>query len=83
MTHDPKTTAPRRRRFKDPAHQALYDSLRADPPPADAVRGQGSSMNAFAVGFTLPDEPCKIWPRGSSSYAAWAAGVDAALEKST
>lgn len=71
-------TRPHRRRFKDPEHQELYDKLRAAPPLADFVRGQGASMNAYAVGRTSPDQPLRIARRGSRAYAAWAAGVDAA-----
>jgi len=65
------------RRFKDAQLQAIYDAWRAKPPAdVEAVRGQSGEGNAYAVGFTAPDEPCRLWSRGSRTYVAWAAGVD-------
>lgn len=66
-----------RRKFKEPLLQQAYDALRDHPPAdVDAVRGSGGIGNAYAVGFTQPDKPNHIFPRGSRSYAGWAAGVD-------
>lgn len=69
------------RRFGDPIHQQIYDALRAAKPlNVEEMRGQGAEGNAYAVGFTLPDQPSHLWRRGTRTYAAWAAGVDNARD---
>ncbi|WGK63490.1 hypothetical protein QAO71_17115 (plasmid) [Halopseudomonas sp. SMJS2] len=42
--------------------------------------GKGGGGNAYAVGYTMPDEPNHLFPPGSRAYARWAAGVDNARE---
>lgn len=42
----------------------------------DRLKGMNSAMNAYVIGYTLPDEPPRLAKRGSQAYAAWAAGVD-------
>jgi hypothetical protein len=66
-----------RRRFQNSHNQEVYDALRATPPAdLDATKGMGSSMNAYVVGFRMPNEPPRLAAPGSEAYAAWAAGVD-------
>lgn len=71
-----------RRRFREPEHQRAYDQLRSMRPDVEAYRGMGGGGNAYAVGYTLPDEPSRLFPRGSRAYAHWAAGVDNARSDS-
>jgi hypothetical protein len=70
----------KRRRFADAKNQTTYDNLRKHPITDAAelrrVRSMNSAMDAYCVGFTLPKEPPRRFPRGSQAYAAWAAGVD-------
>ena len=70
----------KRRRFSFDGHQQIYDELRGRRLSPEQVRGMGGSGNAYAVGYTQPDEPNHIFPRGSRAYAAWAAGVDNAKD---
>lgn len=73
---------PKRRIFAAAEHQAVYDELRAMTPRPDPeqVRGMGGGGNAYAVGYTQPDAPNRLFPRGSRAYAHWAAGVDNARD---
>lgn len=70
----------KRRKFIDARNQETYDNLRKKPitdrKELERVRGMNSSMDAYVVGFTLPYLSPIRFPRGSQSYAAWAAGVD-------
>lgn len=72
----------RRRVFADVRHQQIYDQLRTMRPRPDVerYRGMGGTGNAYAVGYTSPDTPNRMFPRGSRSYVGWAAGVDNARE---
>lgn len=70
----------KRRTFADPRMQALYDELRAMRPDPEKVRGKGGGGNAYAVGYTQPDKPNYIFPKGSRAYVHWAAGVDNAAD---
>lgn len=62
------------RRFKDKPLQELYDKYSANPP----IRQSRVLVSDYWRGFDHPDSPQSLSPRGSASYAAWAAGVDAA-----
>jgi len=62
------------RKFASPKHQALYDLFRRDPPTAGFGGGNAA---AYRFGFANPEKPAKH-VRGSTAYAAWAAGVDTA-----
>jgi len=70
----------KRRTYAEPRLQLLYDELRAKRPDPAKVRGAGGIGNAYAVGYTKPDAANHLFPRGSRSYVAWAAGVDNAQE---
>lgn len=70
----------KRRTFTEPRMQLLYDELRDQRPDPAKVRGAGGIGNAYAVGYTQPDATNHLFPRGSRSYVAWAAGVDNAQD---
>lgn len=70
----------KRRKFKEPSHQASYDGLRAMRPDPEKYRGMGGGGSAYAVGYTQPDMPNRLYSRGSKAYAHWAAGVDNARD---
>jgi hypothetical protein len=70
----------KRRIFSHYEHQRAYDLLRGMRPDVEEYRGMGGGGNAYAVGYTMPDAPNRIFPRGSKSYAHWAAGVDNARD---
>lgn len=70
----------KRRTYTEPRLQLLYDELRAKRPDPAKVRGAGGIGNAYAVGYTKPDAANRLFPRGSRSYVAWAAGVDNAQD---
>ncbi len=66
----------KRRVFKNPTQQSIYDTLRNNPPEDPAAqRGQGGISNAYFVGFTYPAMKSR-WLRTSMAHAGWAAGVD-------
>jgi hypothetical protein len=67
---------PKRRKFKESLLQRTYDELRSVRLDPEQVRGMGGDGNAYAVGYTRPHEQNRLFPKGSKSYAAWAAGVD-------
>lgn len=47
----------------------------------DKVRGKGGGGdNAYAVGYTQPVAPNRLFQRGSRAYAHWAAGVNSARD---
>lgn len=71
---------PKRRNFAAKQHQLVYDELRTMRPDPERVRGMGGGGNAYAVGYTQPDEPNHLFPRGSRAYVHWAAGVDNARD---
>ncbi len=71
---------PKRRTYTETRLQQLYDELRAERPDPAKVRGAGGVGNAYAVGYTQPEQPCRIFPKGSRAYVAWAAGVDNARD---
>jgi hypothetical protein len=62
----------RRRQFADAKLQAIYDLFRSPGAPA---RFGGGNAAAYRAGLANPDKPAKH-VRGSTAYAAWAAGVD-------
>lgn len=70
----------KRRTYTEPRLQLLYDELRAQRPDPAKVRGAGGIGNAYAVGYTQPDAANHLFPHGSRSYVAWAAGVDNAQD---
>ena len=70
----------KRRTYTEPRLQLLYVELRAKRPDPAKVRGAGGIGNAYAVGYTKPDADNRLFPRGSRSYVAWAAGVDNAQD---
>ncbi|OCC05133.1 hypothetical protein BA190_09460 [Labrys sp. WJW] len=57
-------------------HQQVYDQLREMRPDVEKYRGMGGGGNAYAVGYSMPDEPNHLFPPGSKAYVQWAAGVD-------
>jgi len=65
-----------RRKFSNPKHQYLYDLFRSPNAP---VGFGGGNAAAYRFGLTNPNKPAKHI-RGSTAYAAWAAGVDTARE---
>ena len=72
----------KRRKFSNANHQSVYDELRAMRPRPDPemYRGMGSGGNAYAIGYTKPNEPNRLFPAGTRAYAHWAAGVDNAMD---
>lgn len=74
----------KRRIFKDPRHQKIYDELREHGPDTDRElqkwRGMNGSCNAYVIGFTLPGHPPHLMLRRSDAYAAWCAGKDNAKD---
>lgn len=70
----------KRRKFADPTHQSSYDALRRMRPNVEEYNAMGGGGNAYAVGYTSPDQPARIFPKGSKSYAHWCAGVDNATD---
>lgn len=72
----------KRRKFVNVSLQAAYDELRAMRPRPDPekYRGMGGGGNAYAVGYTQPDEPNHLFPVGTRAYVHWAAGVDNARD---
>jgi len=67
----------RKRTFSDPAMQRLYDLRRAVPALSSGTGGLGC---AYHVGLKYPDRPSRFHHH-SLAYAAWAAGVDTALDQ--
>jgi hypothetical protein len=65
-----------RRQFANAKHQAIYDLFRSPDAPA---RFGGGNAAAYRFGLANPEKPAKH-VRGSTAYAAWAAGVDTARE---
>ena len=58
--------------------EAYYKELRANPPQGGIaeLRAQNSRMNAYGIGYQLPNEKQSFIRFGTMEYAAWAAGVD-------
>lgn len=75
-----KSAAGKRRTFAEPSHQQAYDALRRMRPSVEEYGGMGGGGNAYAVGYTQPNTPSRIFPEGSRAYAHWAAGVDNARD---
>lgn len=69
---------PRRRRFKNAAHQETYDWFRANKPGPETA-SMGAAHNAYFVGRHINQER-PFAAVGSFAYAGWAAGVDDARE---
>jgi hypothetical protein len=72
-----------KRRFKDKLLQQTYDVLRKYPPPVadhEKLGATGARLNAYVVGYNMPDEPARLWSKGTQTHAAWAAGVDNRLD---
>lgn len=70
----------KRRTYTEPRLQLLYDELPAQRPDPAKVRGAGGFGNAYAVGYTQPEQPNRLFSPGSRAYVAWAAGVDNARD---
>lgn len=70
----------KRRTFTSADQQAVYDQLRQIRPDLEQYRAMGAGGNAYVVGYTLPEQPARMFPQGSRAYASWAAGVDNALD---
>lgn len=63
----------KRRTFRDPALQRMYDVMleRGDP-----SRSGSGHAHAFHLGYRELLTPRHTYPRGTLAYAAWAAGQD-------
>lgn len=62
-----------KRRFKDPAMQAIYEHAMQTPPRTD--RGQNGVRGAYERGASGLRA---MYPRNTPAYAFWRAGRDAA-----
>lgn len=68
-----------RRRFHNDQTRAVYDWYIKHRPDPEVERRSGVHGSFYHAGRTSPDGKTTAKP-GTASYAAWAAGVDLALE---